>query len=122
MHPDFRQFSDEQVDAAVRRALSQVDLPESYRISIRALVRSRAMNWRTCCGGSCNPCIGRIEEAVDLARRHLLEAPDPVHESKPAQSTGDPAAPLGESPSSPADSDASEEEDDAERNWGRDYH
>ena len=115
------------MDAAVRVALEHIDLPDTYRISIRALVRSRAMNWRSCCGGHCNPCVGRIEEAVDRARALLidgdLEAISTMGESacqteSPVASTSTDGA---QPPSTASSSIPKSDGDNDERNWGLDY-
>jgi hypothetical protein len=125
MHPEFRRFSDEQVDAVVRPLLDELGLPPSYCISIRSLVRSRAQNWRSCCGGNCNPCIGKIEEAVDRTRQILLSSASTLPAgSDPLPVPGAPHPPH----SLPAESAVPEElsphgdaEDAEDRNWGLDY-
>jgi len=121
MHSNFREYSDEQVDTAVMQALEEVDLPPSYRITIRSLVRSRAQNWRSCCGGSCNPCIGKVEEAVDRACELLVSARDASHDTVPVPRAADPA-PTGPHEVPAESSSVSSPEDDTEaRNWGLDY-
>jgi len=106
MHPDYRRFSNEEVDAVVSRILEEVGLAQSYRVSVRSLVRSGAQNWRSCCGASCNPCIGKIEEAVDRTRELLLRSAPKVVEPRE---------------SSPAVTAETHEDDTEDRNWGLDF-
>ena len=123
---EFSQYSDEQVDAVVRRILDEVGLAQSYCISIRSLVRSRAQDWRTCCGGNCNPCIGKIEEAVDRSRQVLM-ATGTASAVKPDEQrlgNGAPPAPASTKKSehrAPHGSRADDDDENEDRNWGLDY-
>ena len=132
MHPDFLNYSDEQVDAVVSRILEEVGLPRTYRVSIRSLVRSRAQNWRTCCGGTCNPCIGKIEEAVDRTRQILLTTgplarensegpPATPSPTKAAESTISAERQASSEPESSSQGSYEDDEDGEDRNWGLDY-
>jgi len=113
LHPDHRDHSQAQVDAAVRRALQEVGLSPTYLVTVRALVRGGDESWRRCCGGHCEPCIYTVEAAVDAARALLRDGFGAELRDPP------PPPPRRRPRPSPAPED--DERDPADRNWGLDY-
>lgn len=56
---------------AITTGLAWAGLRESQRGLVVAYLHRDPVEWRSCCGSSCDPCVLRIGNAVDKAREAL---------------------------------------------------
>ncbi|ATB32350.1 hypothetical protein [Melittangium boletus] len=67
-------FTEEQLNAALRRASEELGFPSYYEACVRPLVRDPEGHWPRCCGGGCDPCAQRLIQ-VALRTLELLGTP-----------------------------------------------
>lgn len=66
---------DHAVDAAIDRALTELELDLSYRLTVKRFLHSNPEAWEVCCGSACEPCVLDLAAAVRRVRELLEPAP-----------------------------------------------
>jgi hypothetical protein len=59
------------IDEALDRAVAEVGLDPAWRGNVLELHGRKSDNWRSCCGGACDPCVELLGRAVDRYRTIL---------------------------------------------------
>ena len=59
------------VDEAVRRALAELGIDDSFVWAVRDLLGKREEMWPECCGSGCDPCVLRAQLAARRAKQIL---------------------------------------------------
>ena len=57
--------TDAELYALIDVVSEEFGLPEYYRECVRPLVRAERHEWPSCCGGSCEPCMGTLVAIAD---------------------------------------------------------
>lgn len=61
-------FTEEQMNSALRRASEELSFPDYYMACVRPLLRNPEGHWPRCCAGGCEPC---AQTLIQVALRTL---------------------------------------------------
>jgi len=61
-------FTEEQMNSALRRASEELSFPSYYEACVRPLLRNPEGHWPRCCAGGCEPC---AQTLIKVAQRTL---------------------------------------------------